>query len=134
MMLPPGTGAALREPAGDHPDQRLPKSRRLTHKDQFAETFNQGCRWVGRYMVLWIRSAPDASLRLGVVSSRKVGGAVQRNMARRRLREAWRRNRQDMTGQHDVVLVARRPVVTAKAMDVERELLHLARRAGLARP
>jgi len=133
MNQPPGAGAASREPTGyvERPDQRLSKSQRLTHKDQFADTFAQGRRGVGRYMVMWLRLAPDACLRLGVVSSRKVGGAVQRNLARRKLREAWRRNRHKLEGQFDVVLVARREIVTAKAPDVERELMQLAGRAGM---
>lgn len=82
-------------------------------------------------MVLWVRRAPDAALRVGVVASRKVGNAVMRNRARRRLREAWRLNRHAFTGTVDVVLVGRRPVTRASLAAVTAELLRLAERAGL---
>jgi len=82
-------------------------------------------------MVLWLSKAPDASLRLGVVSSRVIGKAVQRNRARRRLREAWRLNRFRFRGDVDVVLVARRSILTAKWEDVTGDLIWLAKRAGI---
>ncbi len=109
----------------------LPRSKRLTRSGAFSETYDQGRRWIGRYMVLWLREAPDASLRLGTVSSRKVGGAVQRNRARRKIRTAWRLNRHRFAGDCDVVIVARKAVVAAGQVEVESELLRLAALAGL---
>jgi ribonuclease P protein component len=82
-------------------------------------------------MVLWLRSADDASLKLGVVASRKVGGAVRRNRAKRRLREAFRLNRYRFAGHVDVVLVARRSIVSADWNAIVEELLALAGKAGL---
>lgn len=82
-------------------------------------------------MVLWLGSGENASLRLAVVSSRKVGNAVARNRARRRLREAFRLNRHRMDGKFDVVLVARRAIDSCSFEQIEGELLYLARKAGL---
>lgn len=82
-------------------------------------------------MVLWLRSGPGASLRLGVVASRKVGDAVRRARAKRRLREAWRRNRSRFHGDYDVVLVARRSIIAAPWESVVADLMKQARRAGL---
>ena len=82
-------------------------------------------------MVLWIRRGDRAGLRLAVVSSRKVGGAVVRNRARRRIREAFRLDRHLMKGDVDVVIVARRAVNSAAFADLQCELRSLARRAGL---
>lgn len=84
-------------------------------------------------MVLWLRADPDAALRVGVVSSRKVGGAVARNRARRKLREAWRLNRHRLSGKVDVVLVARRAIGPVPAPRVEAELMELCARVGLVR-
>ena len=109
----------------------LRRRHRLTHARDFEETFQQGQRFVGRYMILWTRAAPDASLRLGVVSSRRIGGAVTRNRARRRLREVFRLHRGMLTGKTDVVLVARSGCGMAPWEDLIEDFLRLSRRAGL---
>ena len=81
-------------------DRCLGKSQRLTRSPHFAETFAQKKKQVGRFMVLWLREAEYADLRLGVVSSKKVHlRANKRNYARRRMREAWRHLRPYCTRQ-----------------------------------
>ncbi len=111
------------------------RKQRLLRTAQFQETYDQNRRWHGRHMVLFLRSAPDASLRLGVVASKKVGNAIERARAKRRLREAFRRNRARFTAStDDVVLVARRSALDAPWADFVAELLKLAAQAGLMPP
>lgn len=114
-------------------DEGLRRSQRLTHSKNFQEAYQQGRRWVGRFMVLWLRSGEDASLRLGVVASRKVGNAVKRARAKRRLREAYRKNRYRFEGPYDVILVARRELLNGTWEAVVDELLTLAGQSGLTR-
>ncbi len=127
MKAQPGSISGANNP----PDRGLSRSQRLTRNAHFQETFAQGRSYVGRTMVLWVREADDAALRLGLVSSRKVGNAVARNHARRRLREAWRLNRYRLSSRVDVVIVARRAIGGASACEVEAELMALCARAGL---
>jgi ribonuclease P protein component len=132
---PPGPDpvvpAAAPRPA---PDQRLGRGRRLTRTRWFREAYDQGRRRMGRYMVLWLRSGEGASLRLGVVSSRKVGNAVRRARARRRLRELFRRERDRLSGPYDVVLVGRAALVEAEWSDLVQEFRKLAEQAGILIP
>ncbi len=112
--------------------ETLCRKQRLRHASQFEETYEQNRRWHGRHMVLFLRAAPDASLRLGVVASKKVGNAIARGRAKRRLREAFRRNRARFGGTtDDVVLVARRSILAAPWAEVVADLLKLAAQAGL---
>ena len=88
----------------------------------------------GRLMVLKILRDPGlGDRRVGLVASRKVGGAVDRNRARRRLRELYRTHRWELppTGVW-LMLIARFPLVRAPRGEVEREFATLLRRAGLA--
>lgn len=111
------------------------RKQRLLRTAQFQETYDQNRRWHGRYMVLFLRTAPDASLRLGVVASKKVGNAPERARAKRRLREAFRRNRAAFTATtDDIVLVARRSILAAPWADVVAELFKLAAQAGALPP
>jgi len=83
-------------------------------------------------MVFWLRKGEGASLRLGVVTSKKVSNrAVDRNRARRVLRDIFRRHRAEFSGEVDVVIIGRRNILSAPYADVEAELLRLARKAGL---
>ena len=83
-------------------------------------------------MVLWRRSGADASLRLGVITSKKISlRANKRNFARRRLREAYRNLRPYFSGDVDVLLIGRRAILDAEWKEVLREMLKLAQRAEL---
>ena len=113
------------------PDQRLGRARRLVRSGAFQEAYSQGRRWIGTRMVLWLRAGDDAELRLGVVASRKVGGAVERTRARRRLREVFRKHRHHLSGKYDVVLVARHGILKARWDELVEEFMELAGRAGL---
>jgi ribonuclease P protein component len=113
------------------PDQGLARSQRLTRSVDFQAAFESGRKAVGKRMALHLLPRPEGCLRLGVVSSRKIGSAVARNRARRLLREAFRRNRHRMRGAVDVVLVARPALLAAAWNEIEDELVELARKVGI---
>ena len=115
------------------PDLRLRRHQRLTSSRLFRETYDQGKRWAGRTMVLWLRSGDDVSMRLGVVASKKVGNAVKRARSKRRLREVFRLHRHLLSGEVDVVLVARYTIADAKWEAVVEDFLMLTEKAGLMR-
>ncbi|MCX7819542.1 MAG: ribonuclease P protein component [Kiritimatiellae bacterium] len=115
------------------PDRGLPRERRLRRAREFEEAY-RGRKLVGRHMVMFVREAPDAALRIGVVTGRRIGGAVQRNRWRRRLREVFRQERHRLQGGVDLVLVARASVPEPSFESLREDFLELACRAGLWRP
>lgn len=124
-------GDAAHIPDNREPDRRLRRHQRLTSEEDFRETYGQGKSGAARTLVMWLRHGPGASLRVGVVASKKIGNAVCRNRAKRRLREAWRLNRNRFRGDVDVVLVARHSILSARWQDVNDDLIRLAKRGGL---
>lgn len=92
---------------------------RLRHGKEFRKAYQEGQRLVCRFFVAFIVRRGAGPLRLGVVASRRVGGAVARNRAKRLLREVFRRRRPRREVSADVVLVARGSIVTARYQDVE---------------
>lgn len=110
----------------------LSKKQRLIQASLFGEAFAQKSSFAGRYMVFWLRTGQGAALRLGVVTSKKVSNrAVDRNLARRRLREIFRQHRAELSGPFDIVIIARQNLLSAPHADIEREFLRLAEKAGL---
>jgi ribonuclease P protein component len=112
-------------------DQRFGRRQRLVSSKRFDEAFGQGRKYVGRLMIMFLRSGEGASFRLGVVTSRKVGESHVRSLARRRLREVFRRNRARLRGDFDALLLARAGVDRAPWADVVKDFLSLAKRAGI---
>lgn len=79
----------------------------------------------------WHRLPAGAAPRLGVVTSRKIGGAVVRSRARRLLRESFRRHQHDLAQPVELVLVARNSIAGKKFAAVEKDFLAALRRASL---
>lgn len=71
--------------------------------------------------------------RFGFAVSRRIGGAVVRNRAKRLLREACRPLIPRLEVGTDVVVVARDPVRTAHVADLRRAVADAASEAGLIR-
>ncbi|MBI5386375.1 MAG: ribonuclease P protein component [Verrucomicrobia bacterium] len=121
-------------PAGPtpHAPLRLSRACRLKQGRDFTRLKTQGRRLVCGCLILnWLPSGGDLPCRLGVVTGRKIGGAVVRSRARRLLREVWRRNQRRFAQPLDVVLVARQSIAEMKLADVEGDYLTALRRARL---
>lgn len=120
--------------AGTAPDCGLSRRQRIGEAVVFRDAFDRGRKFVGRFMVMWLRSGEGASLRLGVVASRRqFRRAVDRARVKRLLREAYRLNRHGFAGAYDVILVARQALLAMPRQEAERDLLWLAGKAGLTR-
>ncbi len=65
----------------------------------------------------------EAPTRVGLTVTRKVGGAVERNRIRRRLKEVLRLTRDlPLRSSHDYVIVARREALSTRFADLQQEL------------
>ena len=111
---------------------RLRTRQRLRTGAEFDAVFKRGTRLDGRLFLLV--AAPNGRTfdRLGLAVSRRVGGAVGRNRARRLLREGFRRVDRPAGPGFDLVVVARAPLAGRGQAEVDRELRERVRR--LLRP
>ena len=101
--------------------QSFPPDRRIRKGSEFTAVLTKGRKRSCPYFTLHILPNPSRDhARFGVIASRRVGGAVQRNRAKRLLREVFRRHGSHPSGGVDLVAVAREPIVTARLEDVER--------------
>lgn len=97
--------------------------RTLQHAWQFRSCYDAGRKLVANHTVIFLFAPPEPDgLRIGVVASRRVGGAVKRNRAKRLLREAARQIGSGWPDTHWVVLVARGSIVTQRVEDVRADI------------
>jgi ribonuclease P protein component len=111
---------------------RFPVTARLTRSSEFARVRSEGRAFHGKAMVVSVlRGVANQGTRVGFVTSRKVGGAVVRNRARRRLREVVRADRPQLLTCCWIVIIAKTAAATAPFPDVQNEWRNLAKRAGV---
>lgn len=103
-------------------DQRLRPRERLTKSADYAKVLRRGVRVDGRLFNLAAAPNQRPHHRLGLTVSRRVGGAVQRNRAKRLLRDAFRRRRRKSGVGCDLVLVAKRELLDVTRAELDREL------------
>jgi ribonuclease P protein component len=114
---------------------RLRRAARLQQQRDFARVRQQGQRLaLGCLIANWHALPDGATPRLGVVTSRKIGGAVVRSRARRLLRESFRRHQNDFAQPVELVLVARNSIAGKRFDAVEKDFLTTLQRAGLLKP
>jgi len=97
--------------------QTLPKRNRLQARAEFQKVYAEGQRYDGRLMAAFLRKNHLQEHRLGVTASTKaIGKSVDRNRARRLLREVFRRSASELTAlqqRYDWVFNARRSLLGA---------------------
>ena len=82
-------------------------------------------------LVLYARPNRLGVNRVGITTGKKLGHAVVRNRARRRLREVYRLNEAMFKPGYDIVVVARHRCVTADFQKLTHAYLSLADKAGI---
>lgn len=91
----------------------MKKTVTVKQNHEFRRIYSKGKSAVTPYLVVYCRPNRLGHNRLGVTVSVKLGKAVVRNRARRRLRELFRLAQPEMKQGYDVILVARSRCATA---------------------
>ena len=114
---------------------------RLTRAADFERVRNEGARWRGRFCTLnaaraLLLSDGGAAARAGLITAKRIGGAVRRNRARRLLREALRALGPDIPAGWDLVLIAAPAISNAgvKMQDVREDIAWLLKKMQAGKP
>jgi ribonuclease P protein component len=99
---------------------------RIRRRTEFQSVYDRGIRLRGRYSTTFILPNNSGIGRLGIAATKKLGGAVRRNRAKRLIREVFRRNR--IAVGYDVVVVPTRELLDARLTVLESEYRGLVER------
>lgn len=118
--------------------QGFPSASRLLTRAEFDAVQREGRRVSARFVTLVARPAAGASDRLGIIASRKIGNAVVRNRAKRRLRHLFRTRptfeTQGAARVFDLVAIPRREFSSAPFAAIELDFFSaLAKLRGVRR-
>ena len=105
---------------------RFTPAEHVRRRADFEIIYKEGFKRSGRLMTLFTRAREAGVARLGIAATRKMGSAVERNRAKRLVRELFRHHKP--TGALDVVVVPRREMLDVPYARLESEF-----RALLAR-
>ena len=127
--------------APQKPKNRFPKQRHLLRHADFEQVYKQGRRHFAAHMtVFYLRRDGDSGndnksqsksktrnnlppgLRVGFTVGRVLGGAVERNRIKRRLREAVRLRRSSLLGAVDIVINPKKSILTLEFAAVLEEV------------
>ncbi len=103
----------------------------LKENHEFRRLYQKGASAVGGGMVVYCRKNRLGRNRLGLTASTKLGHAVVRNRARRRLREVYRLNTPALKQGYDIILVARSRTLTASWKELNSTFQKLCRKLDL---
>ena len=95
----------------------LKSAERLHSRAQFLGVYERGMKMHGRYMTLTALPNAQPFARLGITASRRFGGAVTRNRAKRLIREVFRRNK--IAPGFDIVVIPKRELLGASLTALE---------------
>ena len=103
----------------------------LRYKKDFDRLYKKGRSAGDKYVVVFNIINGFEYSRKAFVASKKVGGAVKRNRARRLMKESYRKLEGDIKPGRDILMVARSGITEAGYQEVEASLRKALLKSGL---
>ncbi len=103
----------------------------LKLNSQYQRLYKKGISAVCPSVVMYVRRNGCSYNRLGITAGKKLGCAVVRNRAKRRLRELYRTTLPKMKPGYDFVLVARNRTASADYAKLSADFMYAAKKCGV---
>jgi len=109
----------------------FPKTKRLLSTAQYQDVYSKQ-QFVQNHLVrIYFSKHADFATKVGIVASKKVGGAVMRNLCKRKLREFFRLNQHKIDSNIHMVWISKTNLISSSFEETNRHLLGLLRAHGL---
>ncbi len=108
--------------------ERFPKCNRVLKRTDYLDVQRNGVKVHSRAFLGLIKPSESGRVRLGIVTTKRMGNAVTRNRTRRLVREAFRRGWMSLPNCIDVVVIAKKSAAEMDSKSVFNDLAALSRR------
>lgn len=105
----------------------------LRNRKDFSRIYSRGKSVGDRYVVLFFMKNGLDYNRTAFLASKKVGNSVQRNRARRLMRECWRHRCEELPLGYDFIIIARNRINGCRCQEVKASVDNALRRGKLIR-
>lgn len=109
----------------------MKRSFRLTRSEDIKIVRKEGKTLAHEAVVLGFKSNSLEKNRIAVIAGRSIGGAVQRNLAKRRIRSAFQCFLPVLCKGYDIVIIARKNIIDIEYQALMDALRSLLDKAGL---
>lgn len=96
----------------------MKKTVSIKENRMFSRLYRQGKSYVTPLFVVYVKKNRLNCNRLGITATKKIGNAVERNRAKRVIKEAYRLLEPELRTGMDIVIVARRKTVFVKTQAI----------------
>ncbi|WP_064092103.1 ribonuclease P protein component [Rossellomorea aquimaris] len=105
------------------------KDQRVKKNKEFQEIFKKGTSYANRQFVLYLLKKEEPQpFRIGISVSKKIGNAVCRNKIKRYVRQSFLELKEDVQGNYDYLIIARKPAAEMNFHEVKSSLTHVLKR------
>ena len=105
----------------------------LRKKEDFDAIYKAGRSVPDRYIVLFYRENDLPYNRTAFLASKKVGNSVQRNRAKRLMKESFRLLQEEIKTGYDFIIIARKPILSCKMENVKESMRRALKKGKLFR-
>ena len=109
----------------------LKREYRLKKKYMFAYCYRVGKIVRSESCIMYYNSSKNKNVKIGISVSKKVGGAVQRNRARRVIRGAITPFLENINKNFNIIIVAKENFLTFSYNNVKNNIEYMLKKAGL---
>jgi ribonuclease P protein component len=116
------------EPSGS---ECMLKADVLRKKEDFTSIYKRERSVPSKFVVVFYRKNHLPYNRKAFLASKKVGKSVQRNRARRLMKESYRQLEEQLPQGWDFIFIARQTILDSKCADVKKSMEAAIKRAGI---
>lgn len=103
----------------------MDKVYRLRNNMEFKKVYSGGKNYWNRNLVLYVRKNNMEHSRVGYSITKKIGNSVVRNKVRRRMKEIYRLEFNNIKAGYDIIIIPKKNIVDISYRDLESAMLHI---------
>ena len=109
----------------------LKRINRLKKRYQYQYIYKSGNYVSDKSVSLHYTTAKSNHIKVGFAVTKKIGGAIKRNLIRRRLREIIRNHLPNLKQNYNIILVAKEQIASVDFENLSRQIVNLLKKADL---